>query len=80
MRASSSEPAVRCTDGVCHTMIFDVVLLPEYQGRGLGREIMKFLSGSVDGSSHSALCSPGQSGFLFEAWLPKDENRHDEIL
>ena len=31
------------TDGVRYTVVFDVVLLPEYQGRGIGRQIMNFL-------------------------------------
>ena len=31
------------TDGVRYAVIFDVVLLPEYQGKGIGKEIMAFL-------------------------------------
>jgi ribosomal protein S18 acetylase RimI-like enzyme len=32
------------TDGVRFAVIFDVVVLPEYQGRGIGKQIMAFLA------------------------------------
>ena len=51
------------TDGVCHTMIFDVVLLPEYQGRGLGREIMKFLADRSTAPHILLYAAPGKAGF-----------------
>ena len=31
------------TDGIRFAVIFDVVVLPEYQGRGIGKQIMTFL-------------------------------------
>jgi aralkylamine N-acetyltransferase len=32
------------TDGIAYAAIFDVVLLPEYQGKGIGRQMMTFLA------------------------------------
>jgi len=32
------------SDGIAYAAIFDVVLLPEYQGKGIGRQIMTFLA------------------------------------
>lgn len=32
------------TDGIAYTAIFDVVVLPEYQGKGIGTQIMNFLA------------------------------------
>lgn len=31
------------SDGFCQSAIYDLVLLPEYQGRGLGKELMQAL-------------------------------------
>ena len=31
------------SDGVMHAMIYDVIVLPEYQGRGIGTQIMDLL-------------------------------------
>ncbi len=50
-------------DGVFHTMIFDVVLLPEYQGRGLGKEIMKFLADRSMAPHILLYAAPGKEGF-----------------
>ena len=43
------------TDGVRYSVIFDVVLLPEYQGRGIGKQIMNFLAERSK--------APGREGF-----------------
>src|SRR5215813_13937284 len=32
------------SDGIAYAAIFDVVLLPSYQGQGIGRQIMVFLA------------------------------------
>jgi GNAT superfamily N-acetyltransferase len=29
-----------CTDGLLHAIIYDVIVAPDYQGRGIGAEIM----------------------------------------
>jgi aralkylamine N-acetyltransferase len=52
------------TDGVWHTMIFDVVLLPEYQGRGLGKEIMKFLADRSKAPHILLYAAPGKEVFF----------------
>ncbi len=33
------------TDGMLHAMIFDMIVYPEYQGKGIGAEILKMLVG-----------------------------------
>lgn len=51
------------TDGVRYTVIFDVVVLPEYQGRGIGRQIMKFLSDRSKAETALLFAAPGKEGF-----------------
>jgi ribosomal protein S18 acetylase RimI-like enzyme len=51
------------TDGVNYSVIFDVVLLPEYQGRGLGRQIMNFLADRSKASSILLFAVPEREGF-----------------
>jgi predicted N-acetyltransferase YhbS len=43
--------------------MFDVVLLPEYQGRGIGRRIMHFLAGKSKAPSILLYAVPGREGF-----------------
>src|SRR5579859_755888 len=51
------------TDGVRCTMIFDVVLLPEYQSRGIGKEIMKFLADRSKAPTLLLYAVPGMEAF-----------------
>jgi ribosomal protein S18 acetylase RimI-like enzyme len=51
------------TDGVWTTMIFDVVLLPEYQGQGIGKAIMKFLADRSKAAKVLLYSAPGKEGF-----------------
>jgi GNAT superfamily N-acetyltransferase len=51
------------TDGVRYTIIFDVVVLPEYQKRGIGKQIMKFLSDRSKAESTLLFAVPGKEGF-----------------
>ena len=44
-------------------MIFDVVLLPEYQGRGIGKQIMKFLTELSKAPAFLLYTMPGKEGF-----------------
>ena len=30
-----------CTDGVLHAIVYDVIVAPDYQGQGIGAEIMR---------------------------------------
>ncbi len=51
------------TDGVRYSVIFDVVLLPEYQGRGIGRQIMDFLTERTRGTAVLLHAVPGREAF-----------------
>jgi aralkylamine N-acetyltransferase len=51
------------TDGVWTTMILEVVLLPEYQGRGIGKAIMKFLTERSKAAKVLLYSAPGKEGF-----------------
>jgi len=51
------------TDGVRYAAIFDVVVLPEYQNKGIGKQIMDYLiahSGAENVLLHSM---PGKEGY-----------------
>src|ERR1700690_1705716 len=51
------------TDGVRYTVIFDVVVLPEYQGRGIGKQIMIFLADRSRAPAFLLYAAPGREGF-----------------
>jgi aralkylamine N-acetyltransferase len=51
------------TDGVRYSVIFDVVLLPEYQGRGIGKQIMGFLADRSKAPSILLYAVPEREGF-----------------
>jgi ribosomal protein S18 acetylase RimI-like enzyme len=51
------------TDGVRYSVIFDVVLLPEYQGRGIGKQIMNFLADKSKAPAVLLYAMPGKEGF-----------------
>jgi aralkylamine N-acetyltransferase len=51
------------SDGVWHTLVVDVVLLPQYQGRGLGKAIMKFLADRSKTPKLMLYSAPGKEGF-----------------
>ena len=51
------------SDGVWHTLVVDVVLLPEYQGQGLGKAIMKFLADRSQSPKLMLYSAPGKEGF-----------------
>jgi GNAT superfamily N-acetyltransferase len=58
------------TDGVYKAMVFDVIVLPEHQGAGLGRLVMEELLGhpAVRGAQHVELyCLPDLEPF-YERW------------
>jgi predicted N-acetyltransferase YhbS len=69
-------------------MIFDVVLLPEYQGKGLGKEIMKFLADRTNAPKVLLYVAPGKEGFysklgyremkavMIKYSIPELEQRH----
>jgi ribosomal protein S18 acetylase RimI-like enzyme len=51
------------TDGVRYAVIFDVVLLPEYQGKGIGKRIMTFLAKRAKAANILLHAVPGKEGF-----------------
>ena len=51
------------TDGVRYAVIFDVVLLPEYQGRGIGKQIMAFLAERSKAPNILLHAVPGKEAF-----------------
>jgi aralkylamine N-acetyltransferase len=51
------------SDGVRYSLILDVVLLPEYQGRGIGKRIMELLAERSKGLNILLYAMPGKEGF-----------------
>lgn len=50
-------------DGQYQAAIYDVVLLPEYQGRGIGKEIMRRLRDLLPVKNVMLYSVPGREGF-----------------
>ena len=51
------------TDGVNYAVIFDVVLLPEFQGKGIGKQIMQYLAEHAKAKNILLHSVPGKEGF-----------------
>ena len=51
------------SDGEYYSAVYDVVVLPEYQGWGIGRTIMKALLECLPSGSVLILSVPGKEGF-----------------
>jgi ribosomal protein S18 acetylase RimI-like enzyme len=51
------------SDRTKFAMIFDVVLLPEYQGQGIGKQIMNFLIARTQSQNVFLYAVPGKEGF-----------------
>jgi aralkylamine N-acetyltransferase len=51
------------TDGIVYAVIFDVVLLPEYQGKGIGKRIMHFLAERSKAGNVMLQAVPGKEEF-----------------
>jgi GNAT superfamily N-acetyltransferase len=54
------------TDGGCVALILDVVVLPEYQGKGIGRDlmlsVMKYINDRLDPNEVSHVCLMAAKG------------------
>ena len=50
-------------DGVCQAALYDVAILPEYQGRGIGRRVMDAILERVTGCNIILYATPGKEGF-----------------
>ncbi len=51
------------TDGVSYAAIFDVVVLPAYQGKGIGKQIMRFLAERSRAPNILLHATPGKEEF-----------------
>jgi aralkylamine N-acetyltransferase len=51
------------SDGIIHAAIYDVVLLPEYQGKGIGRQLMKVLCDQLPVPNKILFAVPGREEF-----------------
>ncbi len=51
------------SDGYVAHAIFDVAVLPEYQGRGIGRRIMELLHEKLSSPKCLIYAAPGKEGF-----------------
>ena len=67
------------TDRVRYAVIFDVVLLPEHQGRGIGQEDHELSYREIESRECAASCRSRKTDVLPEAWLSDDEDRDGTI-
>ena len=51
------------TDGITYAAIFDVVVSPEYQGKGIGKQIMLFLAERSKAANIILHAVPGKDDF-----------------
>ncbi len=51
------------SDGIYYASIFDVAIRPEYQGKGIGKQIMKNLINSVPGTNIHLTSTFGNESF-----------------
>jgi predicted N-acetyltransferase YhbS len=51
------------SDGYVASAVFDMAVLPDYQGRGIGRRIMGLLHEAVPRSTHLLFAVPGVEDF-----------------
>lgn len=63
-------------DGGCFCQIVDICVLPAYQGKGIGRLIMKdltdFIQQQLPASCYISLLADGDASFLYEKFGFKD--------
>ena len=51
------------SDGFIQSAIYDVAVLPEYQGQGIGRQIIERIVASLPGCNFILYAAPGKEGF-----------------
>jgi len=63
-------------DGGCFCQIVDICILPQHQGQGLGKVIMKnltdFINNNLPESCYVSLIADGNASFLYEKFGFKD--------
>jgi ribosomal protein S18 acetylase RimI-like enzyme len=70
------------SDGATNSAIFDVVVLPEYQGRGIGRAIMEYLLQRIPQRSVLLVSTPTQQEFYQRLGFHKLKTaylRHEDL-
>lgn len=70
------------SDGASNSAIFDVVVLPEYQGKGVGKSIMEFLLARLPKRSVLLVSVPQQQEFYGKLGFHKLKTaylRHENI-
>ena len=60
------------TDGVRCATIFDVCVLPEYRGRGIGKALVRSLKDGLPGQFVALICEEELRGFYQEAGFQSD--------
>ena len=58
-------------DGEYHAAIYDVVLLPEYQGRHIGQEMLRRLCAQLPVANLILFANPGREGFYTRSGFRK---------
>ncbi|MBK1811613.1 GNAT family N-acetyltransferase [Clostridium sp. YIM B02505] len=51
------------SDGVYQAAIYDLAILPEYQGKGVGRELLKKITDTIPNCNYILYAAPGKEGF-----------------
>jgi GNAT superfamily N-acetyltransferase len=63
-------------DGGCFCQVVDICVLPEYQGKGLGKLIMQritnFIKNQLPTSCYTSLIADGNASYLYEQFGFKD--------
>lgn len=70
------------SDGVSNSAIYDVVVLPEYQGKGIGKSIVQYLLDRLPRRSVLLVSAPKQEDFYRKLGFHKLKTaylRHEEI-
>jgi ribosomal protein S18 acetylase RimI-like enzyme len=64
------------SDGVYQAAVYNVAVVPQYQGLGIGSTIIKHILRNVPNCNVILYAAPGKEHFLQQSWLSHDENRH----
>lgn len=51
------------SDGVYQAAIYDLAILPEYQGKGIGKELLSNITKTIPSCNYILYAAPGKEGF-----------------
>ncbi|GKU24913.1 GNAT family N-acetyltransferase [Clostridium folliculivorans] len=51
------------SDGVYQAAIYDLAILPEYQGKGIGKALLKRITSTIPNCNYILYAAPGKEGF-----------------